>query len=61
VERSRYSVDFGSTPSEILQWTLPYLAPEKAAALTEMLQQEKSTGEAITVEYSEYDWGLNSK
>eukprot|EP00240_Pyramimonas_obovata_P000549 CAMPEP_0118922860 /NCGR_PEP_ID=MMETSP1169-20130426/1626_1 /TAXON_ID=36882 /ORGANISM="Pyramimonas obovata, Strain CCMP722" /LENGTH=537 /DNA_ID=CAMNT_0006863787 /DNA_START=279 /DNA_END=1892 /DNA_ORIENTATION=+ len=56
-----YSVDFGTNQSEILQWTLPYLADDKAATLKAMLEDEASGGGAITVAYSEYDWGLNSK
>eukprot|EP00959_Pyramimonas_sp_CCMP1952_P389375 8159025-Pyramimonas_sp.AAC.1 len=57
----RYSVDFGQNHSEILRWTLPYLADDKKETLAGMLEDEARGGEAIKVEYSEYDWGLNSK
>lgn len=50
-----YAVDFGSSDRELLQWLCPYLPDEKRHGLESLLSNQ----DAVTIEYTKYDWLLN--
>ena len=50
-----YAVDFGSSQAERLQYCLPFLPAPAAADLRALLDDGK-----YSVQYAEYDWGINS-
>ena len=45
---------------DTLEWLLGYLPTQAADDVRQLLDSQGGGGDAIEVDYKEYDWGLNS-
>lgn len=55
---SWYYPDFGATKAERLAFLLPYLPPDKRAALQGLLAADPGASR-VRLEYAPYDWAIN--
>ena len=59
-----YSKDFGETDESKLKWVSSFLVEERRSRLAALLHKGARSDanlEGYTVEYSEYNWSVNSK